>query len=202
MSTSEPFTSIRYTTDSTIPDATSTLHTTPINISSSTTIRARLFRDEYLPSKVASRNYIIDEDHLLPVVSLITDPKNLFDEEDGIYAYGNNFTNEFPFFGANFWKDEEKPIHISYYGMDNELKIALNGGVKIFGGWSRANDQRSLSLFARKKYGLSDIKYPIFEERSYQSYGAIVLRNAGNDNLVSNMRDIITHELIKDLDLE
>ena len=202
LSASEPFTSIRYTTDSTIPDATSTLHTTPINISSSTTIRARLFRDEYLPSKVASRNYIIDEDHLLPVVSLITDPKNLFDEEDGIYAYGNNFTNEFPFFGANFWKDEEKPIHISYYGMDNELKIALNGGVKIFGGWSRANDQRSLSLFARKKYGLSDIKYPIFEERSYQSYGAIVLRNAGNDNLVSNMRDIITHELIKDLDLE
>ena len=86
--------------------------------------------------------------------------------------------------------------------MDNELKVALNGGVKIFGGWSRANDQRSLSLFARKKYGLSDIKYPIFEERSYQSYGAIVLRNAGNDNLVSNMRDIITHELIKDLDLE
>jgi len=202
LSTSEPFTSIRYTTDSTIPDATSTLHTTPINISSSTTIRARLFRDGYLPSKVASRNYIIDEDHLLPVVSLITDPKNLFDEEDGIYAYGNNFTNEFPFFGANFWKDEEKPIHISYYGMDNELKVALNGGVKIFGGWSRANDQRSLSLFARKKYGLSDIKYPIFEERSYQSYGSIVLRNAGNDNLVSNMRDIITHELIKDLDLE
>ena len=202
MISSIPFTSIRYTTNATIPNAASSLYTTPINIFSNTTIRARIFRDGDLPSDVASRNYIIGDDHLLPVVSLITDPVNLFDDEEGIYSYGNDFTNQLPYFGANFRKDEEKPIHISYYGMDNELKVALNAGVKIFGGWSRAFDQRSFSLFARKKYGPSDIEYPLFEERNYQSYGAVVLRNAGNDNQASNIRDIITHELIKDLDLE
>ncbi len=202
LSTGIPFTSIRYTTDATEPRANSQIYNTPINISATTTVRAALFRDGYLPSNISSRNYIIGPNHTIPIMSLITNPINLFDEEEGIYSYGNNFNNELPYFGANFWKDEEKPIHISYYGIDNELKISLNAGVKIFGGWSRAFDQRSLSIFARKKYGPSNIQYPLFEERNYQSYGAVVLRNAGNDNMASNIRDIINHELIKDLDLE
>ena len=202
ITTSTPFTTIRYTTDATEPSATSAIYNSSIAIASTSTIRARLFRDGHIPSQTVSRNFIIGEDHLLPVVSLITDPINLFDEEEGIYSYGYNYTNQLPYFGANFWKDEEKPIHFSYYGMDNDLKINLNAGTKIFGGWSRAYDQRSFSIFARKKYGPSDIEYPLFDERSYQSYGAIILRNAGNDNGASNMRDIIIHELIKDLDLE
>jgi len=202
LSTSTPFTSIRYTTDATEPNENSTLYTSPINLSSSSVIRARLFRSGYIPSDVTSRNYIIGEDHLIPVVSLISDPVNIFDEEYGIYSYGNNYTNELPFFGANFWEDWERPVHFSYYGMDNNLNIAINAGAKIFGGWSRAFDQRSFSIFARKKYGPSDINYPLFSERAQQSYGAIVLRNSGNDNTASHMRDIIVHELIKDLDLE
>jgi len=197
-----PFTSIRYTTDATEPNENSVLYSGPIEIGSSTTIRARLFRADYIPSQISSRNFIIGEDHLLPVISLVTDPKNLFDEVEGIYSVGNRASSQFPFFGANFWEDIEKPIHVSYYGMDNELKVELNAGVKIFGGWSRAYDQRSLSIFARKKYDPSDIEYSVFDERNLESYGAIVLRNAGNDNLSSNMRDILNHELIKDLDIE
>lgn len=202
LSTSQPSTTIRFTTDASEPNDNSILYSTSINIPSSTVIRARVFREGYIPSDVLSRNYIIEEAHTLPVMSLITDPINMFDDVQGIYSYGNDFNNELPYFGANFWKDEERPIHISYYGTDNELKVALNAGVKIFGGWSRAFDQRSLSLFARSKYGPSDIEYPLFDERIYNKYGAVVLRNSGNDNIASNMRDIINHELNKDLNLE
>ena len=48
---------IRYTTDGTIPSASSTLYSGPIYLSQNTTIKARAFADGYEPSEVASAAY-------------------------------------------------------------------------------------------------------------------------------------------------
>ena len=45
---------------------------------------------------------------------------------------------------------------------EEEAVTKLEGGVKIFGGWSRANPQRSLSIFARSRYGADEMEYPFF----------------------------------------
>jgi len=47
-----------------------------------------------------------------------------------------------------------KIITPELYDVDGVKQIDQGVGIKIFGGWSRANDQKSLSLFARKEYGM------------------------------------------------
>ena len=58
----------------------------------------------------------------------------------------------------NFWEDWEKPIFIEVLETD-ETYYSSPGGVKIFGGWSRGQGQKSLSLFARGQYGNSEFNY-------------------------------------------
>ena len=57
------------------------------------------------------------------------------------------------------------------------------------GNYSRANDQRSLAFYCRKGYGYEEMKYKIFQERPYDKYQNLVLRNAGNDWNNSMFRD-------------
>jgi len=188
---------IRFTTDGSEPNENSPLYTSPISISNNFVIRTRLYREAYIPSKSSSRTYVVEDEHALPLVSIVTDPKNFFDIDSGIYVLGSSHASQFPFFGANFWEDWERPIHISLYEENGNLAFETNAGTKIFGGWSRANDQRSLSVFMRGKYGLSELPFKLFPELPYQTFQTFVLRNAGNDFLKSNMRDITLTSLMR-----
>ena len=61
---------------------------------------------------------------------------------------GPNAEWQFPYFGANFWEDWERPIHFEILETDGS-GYGANAGVKIFGGWSRAFPQKSFSIFSR-----------------------------------------------------
>ncbi len=203
LTTEVPNSHIRYTTDATLPDANSDIFPSGgLAITAKKVIRARVFRDGYLPSKTQSRFFLVNESHSLPVVSLITEPDNFFDDETGIYVLGNDYSENQPNFGANFWEDWERPLHFSFYENDGNGKVEFDCGTKIFGGWSRANDQRSLSLFARNRYGTEGFNYPFFDTREFSDFQSLVLRNSGNDWLRSNFRDIMFTGLLEGADLE
>lgn len=193
---------IRYTLDASVPTLSDPFYTGPIAVTENTVVRARIFREGYLPSATESRTYFLDRSHELPIISLVTDPGNLFDIDTGIYVLGNEYAPDFPFFGANFWQDWERPAHFSLYEKNGDLGLAFNGGIKIFGNWSRGQEQRSFSVFARKQYGADEIAYPLFPTRPYDSYQAFTLRNAGNDLLNSNMRDLTLTSLMEGAGLE
>ena len=193
---------IRYTLDASIPDENSPAYTEPISISSNTVVRARVFSPGYIPSNSQSRTYLIDASHDLPVISLVTEPENFFDSDHGIYVYGDTYEAQFPYFGANFWEDWERPIHFTLYEKDDSRMLAFNGGTKIFGGWSRGHEQRSLSIFARKQYGVGEINYPLFPDQPYETYQSLVLRNSGNDWLNTMLRDAALTGLMKDSGLD
>lgn len=195
---------IRYTLDASIPNRFSPIYSSSINIDENTVVRAKVFRNNHIPSRTYSRTYITSSDHSLPIVTLVTEPDNFFDEQEGIYVYGpeENYVDEIPYFGANFWRDWEKDVHFSFYEPNGELGIALDAGVKIFGAWSRANDQRSLSIFARGRYGFSKLEYPLFPSLDYDSFEAIILRNSGNDWMKTNFRDAMMTSLMDGSGLE
>src|SRR5690606_16410649 len=48
---------IRYTLDATIPDAGSPVYSGPISVTGNTVLRARAFRDNFIPSPTESRTY-------------------------------------------------------------------------------------------------------------------------------------------------
>lgn len=195
---------IRYTLDASVPTENSIRYTTPITVDSNTVIRARIFRDNFIPSPTESRTYITSDFHDLPIVTLVTEPSNLFDPLTGIYAFGpsENYSNNHPYHGANFWQDWERDIHFSFYEENGELGVAIDAGIKIFGGESRAHPQRSLSIFARGRYGYSELKYPLFPALEYDTFQSIVLRNTGNDWMYGNMRDVLSTRLMRDSGLE
>ncbi len=193
---------IRYTLDATEPNENSLIYSNPISINQTTVVRARAFRENYIPSRIQTRTYIFDGRHELPLISIVSEPSNFFDSETGFYVSGNNASEDFPHFGANFWEDWERPIHFSFYEEDGSLGLAFNGGSKIFGGWSRGHPQHSLSIFARNRYGLEEMNYPIFPNRDYTNFQALVLRNSGNDWSNSMIRDATTTGLMEGTDLE
>ena len=193
---------IRYTLDSTVPTSSSPQYSDAINIADNTVIRARVFQQNYIPSHTESRTYLPSASHDLPIVSLITDPDNMFDNDSGIYVYGDEYEDALPFFGANFWQDWEKDIHFSFYEANGTLGVEMDAGIKIFGAWSRANEQRSFSIFARGRYGDKKIDYPLFPEQSYSKFESIVIRNSGNDWMRSMIRDATMTSLMAGADVE
>ena len=179
--TSESDAPIYYSTDGSTPRLSGQVYSSPITINSTTVLRAQTVADGTLPGKIRTASYLINADHEVAVISITTHPDNLWDYNDGIYVMGPNASSDVPHYGANFWEDWEKPIHIEMYDPDGDLAFAQDAGVKIFGGWSRANAQKSLSIFARKSYGENEINDKIFPNLELNDFTSIVLRNSGND---------------------
>ncbi len=191
--------SIRYTLDGSVPTLNSQVYSAPISIKKTTVVRARTFQDGLLASPTATHTYIINENHVLPVVSVSTDPKNLWDRETGIYVMGDGANPEFPHKGANFWQDWEKPIHIEFYDEDGNQGFSMDAGIKIFGAYSRAMPQKSFSVFARKEYGKERIVYPLFPDKpEMDTFHSIVLRTSGQDAELTKIRDAMMTRLMRD----
>ena len=193
---------IRYTLDSTEPDYTSNFYSNPFDINSTTIVRAKIFKNNYISGYSDSRSYLFDVNHEIPFVSIVSDPYNLFDNDYGIYELGDDANNGFPYFGANFWEDWERPAHFSFYNSEGNLETKFNAGIKIFGAYSRGNAQKSFSFFARGQYGTSEFDYPFFNELNYSKYQSIILRNSGNDWLKSQIRDAAVTSLMNGAGLE
>jgi hypothetical protein len=172
---------VYYTLDGAEPDENSPLYPGPLLLNETTILRARAHETGKMPSAIITATYLIDESIQLPVVSLSTDPQNLWDYESGIYVMGPNAEPDFPYHGANFWQDWEKPVHIEFFEKDGSPGFNVNAGVKITGGWSRGHPQKSLAIFIRRRYGQSELDYPLFPDMDITEFKAFVLRNGGND---------------------
>ena len=203
LSTPDESATIYFTTDGTRPTMDDFNYGYSIPLTSTTVIRARAFLNGWLPSETESKTYIFGEDEAedLPVVFLSTDPSTFFDEDTGMYVMGPNASGDFPYFGANFWEDWERPIHFEILETDGS-GYAANAGVKIFGGWSRAFPQKSFSIFSRSYYGPSTFDYGLFPDSGIDSYEAFILRNSGNDWESTMLRDGFITSLTNGLNID
>ncbi|HOT97429.1 MAG TPA: CotH kinase family protein [bacterium] len=198
-----PGATIRYSRDGSEPDSLSLICSGSLGIGRTTVIRARAFAPGLDPSPITTATYILGQPPApLPVISLTTDPYNLWDQEYGIYVLGTSYTNEDPYFGANFWEDWERPVHIEFFEPGGALGFSQDAGVKIFGAWSRARPQKSLALFARQSYGNKEFHYRLFPDLPFENYHSFILRNAGNDWDRTFFADALIHSRLKGIDLE
>ena len=192
---------IYYTLDGSIPTEDDVLYSGPIGISKNTVIRARVIGSGILPGPVVTNTYITELDHEFPIVCLSTDPFNLWDEFTGIFAMGPN-PGDYPYFGANFWQDWEKTIHFELYDPSGVKQIDQGAGMKVFGAWSRALDQKSVSLFARSQYGKGSFEYHFFKNKPIDKFESIILRNSGNDNMELQFHDGFMTGLTNGMDVD
>ncbi len=194
-----PASQIRITMDGSVPDVTDPLYSVPISIDSNMIIRARAFATGYLPSEIITKSYFIDDASTLPVLSITTDPANLWDFNTGIYVLGPNADPGNPNFGANFWQNWEIPIHLEYYSADAVLQFDQDFGMKIHGGWSRAQPQKSLRILAKGRWGKSTLDYQLFPDKEIYSFKRFILRTSGNETAQNGtfFRDALMHKAVE-----
>jgi hypothetical protein len=174
---------IHYTTDGSIPDITDPVYTMPIVIESTTVLSARAFAPGMHPSPVEKNTYIINEWGLgLPVISISSNEENLWSDSIGIHVFGPpDYDQNYPHWGANFWENWERLSYVEYFSADSTQQFEGNMGLKIHGGWSRGNSQKSFRLKFRDEYGMQEVNYPLIPDKPHvTSFRGFNLRNGGN----------------------
>ncbi len=189
LQTMQPNGRIYYTLDGTVPNDMSNLYTTPIVMQQSASLRAVVYADGYLPSDVTTRTFLAEKPHDLGVVCLTCDPDDLFGYANGIWADGPGWTETFPHVGANYWKDWERGAYFEYYNTNGELGIAFSAGIKNHGQYSRAEEQKSISVNLKEEYGSDTIHYPFFGENGIKVFDNLLLRTGGQDWKTTNLID-------------
>lgn len=185
---------IYYTLDGSRPGSGAMRYKGPIEVKTVNVIRAVAYKNGKR-SETVTQSYFCDREYTLPIVSIATNPENLWDYSIGIYVKGCCADTIEPYQGANFWKDWEKYANIEMYETDGELCFNQGVGINLFGGFSRMLPQKSLAVFAREKYGEKRIKYPIFPERDIKKYKSFIIRNSGGDFRRTHFRDAFMTQL-------
>jgi hypothetical protein len=191
---------IRFTLDGSEPTATSTLYAGAISITKTTTVKAKIFKAGFLPSKTEVKTFFINEHPFsLPVVSLSTKPSFLWDNRIGIYADGTNGIggncHDQP---VNWNQDWDRHAVFEYFENTGSKIFDQNVDIRIGGGCSRNNPQKSFVVKARDKFGSKIIEHDFFNTKDINAFGGFILRNAGNDFYATMFRDALMQTLVID----
>ena len=181
---------IRYTTDGTEPTRTSYLYQQPISISKTTVVKAKLFLDGMLSPRATAQSYIFfPRDITLPVISISTNRKYLYDNKIGIYVDGNYQSGK-----KNYEFDWRRPINIEFFfEPEQDSQINQLCEARIMGGATRGSARKSLAVYANKRFGEKRLNYEFFPEDrpGITDFKSIALRNSGNDFDYLYQRDAI-----------
>ena len=176
---------IYYTLDSTDPTEKSTLYMGPIQVSKTTILRSKVYRDGYMPSLTDTQSYLYDVSNgsNIYVASVVSDPSNLYGSEGIISNY------------MALW---EKEGHFELFTAEGERVLGQGCGLSLHGQDSRKLDVKTFNVIARSTYGKNRFEYPIFDDRDYTSYHSFLMRPSGEDYQYSFMRDTVLSSLMDD----
>lgn len=172
---------IRYTLDGSLPTARSEVYTGALELTKTTVVRAASFENGKLRSDIVTASYIINENHTLPVLSLSTEPDDLFGYS-GLYV---NYTTE-----------REVPCNIALYETDGS-GFNIDCGLKMFGHMGLTNPKKSFKVNFRGRYGEDYLTYPVYGEDGPLVYDSLVVR-AGQDYMNTIFRDELFTSLCRE----
>lgn len=204
VSSTEAGATLRYTLTGDEPSEEDALYAAPFTVvggDQPAVVRARAWVDGLWPSRTASATY--SEDASIPalgmyVISLIADPEDLFSDERGIYAFGlDDYEHSYPYFGANFWEEWERPVRVQVWSPEGDRVLDQDAGLSIHGGYTRAFDQKSLRLSARAAYGPQRFDHAFFGEHGLQDPSTLVLQ-IGMDWCSTHLQEVTLAELLRD----
>ena len=196
---------VRYTTDGSIPTKRSDAYTEAIVIQGTrgegTVIRAACFdASGKLTGQVITQTYVCVQktEGLHYTVMLTCDENDLNAMYRDVHA------------------KVERAAHAEILAPDGTRIISQDVGLRLFGGSSRALQQKSFKIIARKDgyfgdepyVGLGTFTYPFFSERTViagknagkvlDKYDSLILRNGGNDSLLATAADPDRPNMLRD----
>ncbi len=193
---------IKCTFDGSFPTQNSEQITQPKQITQNSVVRCSEFVNGQ-PADTTTQTYFINENVTIPVVALTVNHHDMFDSSAGLYATGdlnggqgqwsfdiggddtNNPKCTEPCKQANFWKDDELPVHVEYFekgSSSTEKTWEIDAGISIIGNYSRYKPKKSVAIkMDNDDYGDKVLKYSFFSTRSEaKKMKSFNLRNNGN----------------------
>ena len=134
----------------------------------------------------------------IPVVAIWTD-EEAFNGENGIYQT------------TNFYEEKERILSFTQvYSKSGELKSAAYTNLSMHGTGSLEMDMKSMRLYydrdLTKEANPNRLYYNLFDDeavdvtgQAIHSFRHIILRNGGNDNAYSMMRDLLAAKICRNL---
>ena len=162
---------VYYTLDGSDPMVGGEAYTAPLEVEETTVLRAVALRDGVPVSAETTATYLVGESTGLPILSLVTDPAHLWDEETGIHVNA-----------AERGREWERPVTVQGLSPEGELDFSVGAGLRIHGGSSRRSAKQSFRLYFRGEYGPRELAYPLFGLQPGQTYDRLVLRGGFSDN--------------------
>ena len=189
---------VHYTLDGSLPSADSPLLKDSLVIKKGTVIRSFAEGDSAsLRSKTATYTYLPGVDHKMPVINIAVNKSDLYDYNNGIYADGPGYTEEWPHKGANYFKKWTKRAHVEFFDENNKEGFTTDCGLKIFGGFSRADAKKSFCLKFKGEYGQQKVEYDFYDNGEPVEVKDIVLRSGSQDYSRCMVRDEFFTSLMK-----
>lgn len=178
-------------------------------------------RDTY--SEVKTASYFIGFSQKngydnMKILSIVTDPSNLFDYETGIYvtgkAYGE-YVKEYRNSDDYYWREEfwtlwmanyrnrgikwEKKAWCQFFDESGQQVLEQECGIRIHGASTRAYNPKSLNIYAREEYdGSKALQYDFWGTGYYPA--EVTLSQGGNDQRTKS-KDYLISETVKDLNV-
>jgi hypothetical protein len=127
--------------------------------------------DPYVYNNTSYSPYITEAFTTIPTLSLVTDLKNLFDPDSGIYVNA--------FYHGEEW---EREASLELINPDSSKGFQSNCGIRIRGGWSRHFEcpKRSFRVFFRSEYGNAALNYPIYGDEGASEYDKFDIQTSMN----------------------
>lgn len=188
-------TNIYYTIDGSEPTENSLLVTNePLLIDRTTIIRAKILAPGVVSIPSVTQSYIFHPREVtIPVVSIVTDNRYFYDDKIGIYEGEKDDPN------ANYKQDWRRPINIEYFPEEGKVGFNQLSETRLHGGSSRDNQQKSLAIYANKRFGTKRFECDIWNTKpGIGERGLIksfVLRSGGNDFPFAHIRDAFVQTL-------
>ncbi len=172
---------IYYTLDGSDPDASSLVYTGPIQISETAVVRAAAIEPGKMISGIYTATFVIDEPHDIPVVSLVTDPDNLWGP-DGIYKSGDISV-----------KEQVRPANVAYTGEDGSFSMDCRINLHGF---------TTATVFPKKTFALrfldaydGMLNYDVFEDGEVTHFRSLLIRTAYESTVSTQMHDALMGQL-------
>ena len=176
-------------------------------------VRAIAIDEEGKKSDIVTNSYIVGKENQenykeMYTVSLVTDPGNLFDYDEGIYVLGKRFDYYMEVDSnlddpmqaeANYrirGKKSERPASIEIYDENGNLIVDREVGIRIHGSTTRGCIQKSFSVYAREMYDGEDIVDGLFGEGMAIHKFFIYTNREG-----TKLRDVLIATMLEDRDV-
>lgn len=165
------------------------------DISETTVLRAKLISEEALTPRAVTHSYIYHpRETKLPIISIITDNDFLFDNELGIFSNDTLKGNNKPTYAYDY----RRPMNVEYFDMRKNGEEVINqlGETAIQGGATRKYPQKSMKLYANKRFGEKRFNGNFwYDKPEVTQVKSFIIRNGGNNCIGSRINDAMIQKL-------